>query len=138
VFAAGNVLHGAEAAGTAALEGRACAVSVAGFVADPGRGWPREPPVRVEPRLPLSWIVPGALHPLEAPPREFRARVAVFLGGGAFEVRQDGRLLHRAPFLSLVPNRSIRLSGRWARDVRPDGGAVVVSAVTRSSQGAPP
>jgi hypothetical protein len=111
---------------------------VAGFVADPDRGWASGPAVRVEPQLPLSWIVPGTLDPLDAAPREFRARVAAFLGAGAFEVRQDGRLLHRARFLSLVPNRSIRLSGRWATDVRPDGGPVVVSAVTRSSQGAPP
>jgi NADPH-dependent 2,4-dienoyl-CoA reductase/sulfur reductase-like enzyme len=138
VFAAGNLLHGAEAAGIAALEGRACAVAVAGFVADAETAWPAGPTVHLEPRPPLVWIVPNTLSAADAAPREFRARVAAFLGAGAFEVRQDGRLLHRERFLPLVPNRSIRLSARWARDVRPDGGAVVVSVVTRSSQGAPP
>jgi len=94
--------------------------------------------LRVEARPPLLWIVPSALTAPEPTPREFRARVAAFLGAGAFEVRQGDRLLYRARFLSLVPNRSLRLSSRWARDVRPDGGPVVVSVVTRSSQGAPP
>jgi thioredoxin reductase len=138
VFAAGNLLHGAEAAGIAALEGRVCAAAVARFVADAGSPWPAEATVHIEPRPPLSWIVPNTVTAPDPALREFRARVATFLGAGSFEVRQGGRLLHRARFFSLVPNRSIRLSGRWARDVRPDGGPVVVTAVTRSSQGAPP
>jgi hypothetical protein len=138
VFAAGNLLHGAETAGTAALEGRAAAASIARFLdgAEEGRTWRTATAVPVQAVPPLSFVVPGALVPGEAPPFAFVARAAAFLGREAFEVRQDGRLLHRAGFRTLVPHRSLRLASHWVSAVRPDGGPVVVSALARS-QGAP-
>jgi len=51
-------------------------------------------------------------------------------------VRQGGRVLHSERFRELVPNRSIRLRGHWAGQAAPDSGPVVVSAKTRSSDGA--
>jgi NADPH-dependent 2,4-dienoyl-CoA reductase/sulfur reductase-like enzyme len=133
VFAAGNLLHGAEAADRAALEGRAGAAAIAGFLARPDAGWRAEPVLPVQVVPPLKWIVPGLLA--GGAPRVFVARVSEFVGPGALEVRQGGHLLHRARFLSLVPNRSLRLDGRWADGVRPDGGPVVVSAEVRRKQG---
>jgi thioredoxin reductase len=138
IFAAGNLLHGAEAADRAALEGRACAAALARFLADPERAWRASPVVPIQAAPPLKWVVPSALVPGAAPPGTLLTRVADFLGRGSFEVRQGDRLLHRARFLSLVPNRSIRLAAPRVADVRPDDGPVVVSAVTRSSHGAPP
>ncbi len=137
VFAAGNLLHGAETAGIAALEGRACAAAMARFLADPDGAWRPHGVVPLHAAPPLRWVVPSALVPGTAPPRAFAARVARFLGRGAFEIRQGDRLLHRARFRSLVPNRSIRLASHWVTDVRPDGGPVVVSAVARSHGAAP-
>jgi thioredoxin reductase len=136
VFAAGNVLHGAEAADHAALEGRASAAFVAEYLGHGEGGWPEEPAVLVQTSAPLKWIVPGAIVP-GAPPRPFVMRVSEFVGPGVFEVRQGARRLHRSRFRSLVPNRSLRLTGRWVEEVEPGGGAVVVSAVPRTREGAP-
>ena len=58
VFAAGNLLHGAEPADVAALSGRHAAAAVAEYVR--GSAWPDERvPIECEP--PLQWIVPNAL-----------------------------------------------------------------------------
>src|SRR6185436_8307069 len=73
VFAAGNLLHGAEAADRAALEGRACAAAIAGFLARPDAGWRAEPVLPVQVVPPLKWIVPGLLA--GGAPRVFVARV---------------------------------------------------------------
>jgi hypothetical protein len=78
-------------------------------------------------------VAPSALVAGAPAPEAFVTRVADFLARGALEVRQDGRRLHRTPFRSLVPNRSIRLPGHWVADVEYGGGPVVLSAVTRAS-----
>ncbi len=135
VFAAGNLLHGAETAGIAALEGRAGAGGIARFLAD--GAWSEGPVVPVEVAAPLVWISPSALAPGDATaiaPR-FVLRVGAFLAGATVEVRQGPRLLHRERFRTLVPNRSIRLRGEWARAVGPDGGAVRVSIAGGGSGG---
>jgi thioredoxin reductase len=135
IFAAGNLLHGAEAADRAALEGRACAGAVARYLAEPGRPWRAGAVVPLEAAPPLRWLVPGLIVAGMPSPDAVLTRVADFLGKGAFEVRQGDRLLHRASFRALVPNRSIRLAAHWARDVRPGAGPVIVSAVTRAPEG---
>jgi thioredoxin reductase len=137
VFAAGNLLHGAETADHAALEGRACADAIALFLADPLESWVPEAAVPLQAAPPLAWLVPGLLVPGAAPPRAVVTRVSDFVGRGALEVRQGDRLLHRRGFRSLVPNRSIRLASHWVANVRPDGGPVVV-AVAAASNGAAP
>jgi len=135
VFAAGNLLRGAETAGFAALEGRASAAGIARFVRDGAWRQSAILPVFAEP--PLRWVSPSALVPGEALPaaRPFVTRAARFLRDGALEVRQGARVLHRTRFRELVPNRSIRLSGRWVGEVAPEGEPVVVSARTLSTQG---
>src|SRR5215213_3492868 len=66
VFAAGNVLHGAEQADVAALSGRHAAAAVARYLAD--GDWPaRRVPVLCE--TPLRWISPSAISGPEGPPR---------------------------------------------------------------------
>ncbi|MGW7365863.1 NAD(P)/FAD-dependent oxidoreductase, partial [Streptomyces sp. NPDC054841] len=63
VFAVGNVLHGIERAGTAALEGRRAAGPVRRFLAD-GR-WPdARVPVVVD--APLRWAAPNLIGPGDA------------------------------------------------------------------------
>jgi thioredoxin reductase len=135
VFAAGNLLHGAETAGIAALEGRASADGIVRFLAD-GAGW-GEPVVPLSVTRPLVWISPNVLGLHEAAPVDHRfvMRVAVFLRDEAVEVRQGARLLHRERFRELLPNRSIRLRGGWTRAVGAEGGPVVISTASRPREG---
>jgi thioredoxin reductase len=123
VFAAGNLLHGAETADVSALDGRHAADAIARFLA--GAPWEREaPPIVVEP--PLRWIFPNRIAG-RAPPRDhFVMRVARFCPAGELEVHQGTRLLHRQPLRRAVPNRALRLNASWVGGVRPDGGPVRV------------
>src|SRR4051794_7128395 len=57
LFAAGNVLHGAEPADVAALSGRQVCAAVLAHLR--GERWPRRLPILPEP--PLDWIVPNAI-----------------------------------------------------------------------------
>jgi NADPH-dependent 2,4-dienoyl-CoA reductase/sulfur reductase-like enzyme len=131
VFAAGNLLHGAETAGVAALEGRGGGTAIADYLRD--GAWP-EAVVPVLAEAPLTWVSPsavvaGASGGTAPPARAFVARVSTFLRRGHLEVRQGSRLLHRAAFRELVPNRSLRLPGEWTALVTADAGPVTVSAV---------
>jgi hypothetical protein len=128
VFAAGNLLHGAETADQAAREGLACARAVAAWLADPEPRW-RDGGVRVAAAAPLRFVVPSVILPGAPPPPVFLARADAFLGRGAYEVRQDRRVLHRERFRALVPNRSLRLSSAWIAHVRAEAGPIEVTAV---------
>jgi thioredoxin reductase len=135
VFAAGNLLHGAEAAGIAALEGRTSADVILRFL-EGGAGWAGAV-VPVAVTRPLAWISPNALVPAEAAPADhvFLMRVAEFRRHEVVEVRQGARLLHRERFRALVPNRSIRLGGGWTRAVEAGGDPVVVATASRPREG---
>ncbi|HEX2103487.1 MAG TPA: FAD-dependent oxidoreductase [Solirubrobacteraceae bacterium] len=134
VFAAGNLLHGAEAADVAALSGRHAGAAVAAYVA--GRApWPAaRVPVRCAP--PLRWIVPNAIaagtHPAFPPPRgRFAVRAYAFLRAAQLTVRQDRRTLWAGRLPSLRPGRSAALPAGWTGAVDPAGGAVEI-AVARA------
>jgi hypothetical protein len=79
---------------------------------------------------PLLWISPNGVNPAcpEPPRGQFVLRSATLAGRARLEVRQDGRLLQSA-HARLVPGRSIRLAGQWARHVDPAGGPVQVTPV---------
>jgi thioredoxin reductase len=124
VFAAGNVLHGAEQADVAALSGRHAAGGVARYLED--GAWPQaRVPVVCEP--PLGWIAPNAVSGAEAPARgRFAMRAREFAKrASTVELTQDGRPLWRGRVARLMPGRSARLPAGWVRDVDPDGGPVV-------------
>jgi hypothetical protein len=130
VFAAGNVLHGAETAGIAALEGRSAAEGIVGFLS--GVEWRSGSVVPVSAERPILWISPNVLVPSPATPvARFVMRVADFLRDATVEVRQDGRVLHRERFGRLVPNRSLHLGGGWVGEVASDAGPVRVSVSGR-------
>ncbi len=126
VFAAGNLLHGAEPADVAALSGRHAAASAASWLAE-GSPWPA-PPVRVVCRAPLRWISPNAISQArDRPPRRrFGLRSTVFLRMPAVEVLQDGRLLWSGRIARLVPGRSASLPARWVASVDAAGGPIEV------------
>jgi thioredoxin reductase len=125
VFAAGNLLHGAETADVAALSGRHAAVGAAAFVR--GAAWPdRRLPIECE--EPLHWISPNVVAPRAgAPPRgRFALRSREFARRPRIELVQDGRTLWSGRVARLVPGRSARLPHAWAETVDPSGGPVRV------------
>jgi thioredoxin reductase len=123
VFAAGNLLHGAEPADVAALSGRHVAASVV-----EGRDWPEERvPITCQP--PLLWISPNAVNRGAAtPPRSrFLLRSTVFLRAPVIEIRQGGRRLWSGRLRRLIPGRSATLPWAWIAEVDGSGGSIEVS-----------
>ena len=138
VFAAGNLLHGAEPADVAALSGRHAAATAAEHVR--GSAWP-EARVPIECEAPLHWIAPNVLSPPAtmharapgaSPPRgRFLLRALEFFTGPRIEIQQDDRVLWDGRVRRLTPGRSTALPAAWTADVRPDGGPVRVRLVHR-------
>jgi thioredoxin reductase len=125
MFAAGNVLQGAEPADVAALAGRHTAAAVAIWLSE--GVWPAQVPVSC--LAPLAWISPNAIAGHTPPPRRrFLVRAAVFLDRPRIEIRQDGRPLWSGRLRRVVPGRSASLPWDWIAAVDPKSGPVVVSA----------
>jgi thioredoxin reductase len=126
VFAAGNLLQGAEPADVAALSGRHAAASAARWLADRST-WPA-PRVSIACEPPLLWISPNAVSPArDEPPRgRFALRSTVFRRSAAIEIHQDGRLLWSGRVARLVPGRSASLPSRWIGAVDTAGGPISV------------
>jgi hypothetical protein len=126
VFAAGNVLQGAETADVAALGGRGAAVAAARHLEAPGFWAVPRVPVRCSP--PLRWIVPNVVSPggEPGPRRGFRLRASEFLRRPRLELHQDGRPLWAGRVHRLQPGRSTRLPEDWVSAVDPAGGPVEV------------
>ena len=123
VFAAGNLLHGAEQADVAALSGRHAAASAARFLQ--GAGWP-EHRVRIGCQAPLQWVSPNALAGGSPPRGRFIVRSREFLTHPRIGIVQDGRPLWSGRLARLVPGRSGRLPDEWTARADPDGGPVTV------------
>ncbi|MGB2874462.1 MAG: FAD-dependent oxidoreductase [Gaiellaceae bacterium] len=125
VFAAGNLLHGAEPADVAALGGRRAAASAASWLA--GQGWP-EKTVHLVCRQPLHWISPNAVgETRDQPPRgRFLLRSSGFVGRGRIEIRQSERLLWAGRAGRLMPGRSASLPCVWLEQVEIPGSPVEI------------
>jgi thioredoxin reductase len=141
LFAAGNVLHGAETGDVAALSGRHVAGAVADFLG--GERWPRSL-VPIECAPPLHWVVPNAVEARlaasaqasddrpAAPPRDrYLLRAHEELIDVRIAISQDGRALGSARLARVMPGRSAALDTTWATAVDPGGGPVVIR-VTRA------
>jgi thioredoxin reductase len=136
MFAAGNLLHGAEPADIAALSGRHAAAAVAAYLRE--GSWPaRRIPVECEP--PLRWISPSAVAaararaaPALSPPRgRFLLRSEHFLARPGVEIAQDGRTLWAGRLRRMVPGRSAAVTAGWTQAVDSGGGPVRVRVVAR-------
>ena len=147
VFAAGNLLHGAETSDVATLEGRQAARHIVDWLRD-GHWPPGRVPITVA--EPIAWISPSVVEGrrMPAPPGgHFVLRVTRVVERPLVEVRQGQRLLWRghatsgslatfAPWLPdrilhgvLVPNRPVHLSAAWVAAVRDGDGDVTVQVV---------
>ena len=148
VFAAGNLIHGAETSDVATLEGRHVADAVADWLA---RGAPPfESALEVRVESPVGWAAPNAIGPAAArsrpPGRHLTVHVTTFVDRPILDVSQGGRSLWRGrpragvaallpprlsatvPLGALVPGRSLGIPADWIDAVDPEGGPVVVSA----------
>jgi thioredoxin reductase len=124
LFAAGNVLHGAEVADVAALSGRHVGRAVLRHLE--GEPWPTDrTPIAC--RRPLRWISPSVLTPGASPPRDrFLLRADEGLRTARIEIAQDGRSLWRGRLRGGSPGRSGSLPAGWTRTMDPRGGPVTV------------
>jgi hypothetical protein len=134
LFAAGNLLHGAETADVAALSGRHAAASVVRYL--DGEPWPTAR-TRIQCESPLHWIAPNAVTAppttLVAPPRDrFLLRAHELLAAPVVELAQDGRSLWRGRVPRVMPGRSARLSPSWTASVEPGGGPVIARVGVRA------
>src|SRR5579859_1386396 len=125
VFAAGNLLRGAETADLAALEGRAAARRIHDFLQ--GQAWPAAGvPLLAAP--PLAWACPNVIRPGQAVPViHFRARE--FAQDARLEARQGERLLHSQAIARIIVNESMTVSGEWVPQVNPSGEPVRLAIV---------
>jgi thioredoxin reductase len=132
LFAAGNLLHGAEPADVAALTGRRVAKGVIEHLA--GAPWPA---ARIELRCvePLHWVTPNAVSAGDrapGPPARGRylIRAREQLRAARVELAQDGRVLERGRLARVGPGRSAALRAGWSERVDPGGGPVVVRVLS--------
>ncbi|WP_407562646.1 NAD(P)/FAD-dependent oxidoreductase [Streptomyces sp. 184] len=125
VFAAGNLLHPADTADVAALDGRHVAHQVlhalAGHEPAPGPGVP------LVADAPFRWVAPGLLRPGDPPPP--RGRLLLWSGelvrAPRVTVRQDGRVLGRRTLpWPASPGRVFRVPWRLAAGADRRGGPV--------------
>jgi thioredoxin reductase len=134
VFAAGNVLHGAEPADIAALEGLHAAAAAAEYL-DSALDWPStRVPIRC--RAPLRWIAPNAVTPEDGPPSRgrFLLRSEVFRDRALVRITQAGRPLGSTRVRHLGPGRSTRLPPDWVAAVDTEGPPVEVAIATASGR----
>jgi Pyridine nucleotide-disulphide oxidoreductase len=127
VFAAGNLVQGAEPADVAALTGRHAAATVLRHL--DGEPWPTARlPIACHP--PLRWIAPSAVVAAPTgrlPPARgrFLLRADAFLTLPLVELAQDGRRLWRGRVPQLGPGRSAALPSRWTDAVDARGGPIL-------------
>ena len=126
VFAAGNLLHGAEQADVAALSGRHAAAGVVRYLQH--GEWPAQrTPIVCEP--PLGWIAPNVVAGGEGgpPPRaRFALRATEFLRAPRIEIVQGERVVWSGRLARLMPGRSTRVPHGWTERVEPGGGELRV------------
>jgi pyruvate/2-oxoglutarate dehydrogenase complex dihydrolipoamide dehydrogenase (E3) component len=125
VFAAGNVLRGAETADIAGLEGRTAAHSIHRFLEQ--EPWAEQTlPLKVEGGI--AWISPNAISfpLLSRQLKAFRFRVKQFCRNAEVQVWQAKQLVHYQKFPTLRPNQSAFLDARWVSAVNPTAGPLQI------------
>ncbi len=137
VFAAGNVLQGAETADIAALQGRHAAARILEHLNGPAAAWPeRWAGIRLSP--PLYWISPNVLSADEgsiAPRGPFLLRAAEELLAPLIEVTQADAMLWRGRLPRVMAGRSAHLPASWTTSVQTGGSPVEVRVLSARRRG---
>jgi NADPH-dependent 2,4-dienoyl-CoA reductase/sulfur reductase-like enzyme len=121
IFAAGNLLRGAETADVAALEGRSVARHIRDFLEH--NRW-SEARLPIQHASPIVWVSPGAITCGDRAPGGFLFRVGEICRNVDVQVRQGERILYQRRFRRLRPNQSIGLDSGWLASVNPAGEAL--------------
>jgi thioredoxin reductase len=121
VFAAGNLLRGAETADACALEGARAARHINAFLMS-GQ-WPAQG-LMVAVESPIDWIYPNVVNTAAAAaePGGFHFRVKTFCRDMRLTVDQGRKEVFTQSYRSLAPNDTVRLDGRWLGAIDPAGG----------------
>jgi hypothetical protein len=131
VFAAGNLLRGAEAADISALEGRLAGEQMHRFLQD--ENWP-ERRLGITCSSPLAWICPNSVTPADGwtAPRPITFQVQAFCRSGKVHVYQDGKLLYTQAYGRLQPNRMNALATDWLAQVDFEGDDLLLTLGVKS------
>jgi NADPH-dependent 2,4-dienoyl-CoA reductase/sulfur reductase-like enzyme len=126
VFAAGNLLRGAETADIAALEGRKAATAIHSYL---GNGKWSQACISIQHDANITWIVPTVVNNIEqhGSSRPILFRVKTFSKNARVRVQQGDRLLHEQSFGKLGPNYSFALANSWLGNVQVPGPEIQVS-----------
>ena len=116
VFAAGNLLRGAEPSDIAALEGRHAAKSIKNYFEN-GKWFDNRISITVND--PIKWISPNALelNSYALPLNRFIFRVSDFCKNKTLVIKQADNILYRQTYKQLGPNHSKSLSGEWQKKI---------------------
>jgi NADPH-dependent 2,4-dienoyl-CoA reductase/sulfur reductase-like enzyme len=113
IFAAGNLLRGAQSADQAALEGRWAAQGIAQFLKT--QRWPQWG-LPILSAAPVAWVTPNWVAcPPEPAHFQYHFQVSQFCANARVCLYQGDRLLQRQHFRHLIPNCSYRLHSGWLR-----------------------
>ena len=116
VFAAGNLIRGAEPSDIAALEGKYAAKNINNFLMD-SKWFTNRIIINVD--EPLKWISPNALdsslHIL--PSNHLLFRVNDFIKNKTLELKQGKELLFSQNYNTLMPNYSYKLNNTWLNKI---------------------
>jgi thioredoxin reductase len=128
VFAAGNLVHGAETAGVCARDGEWVAATMLDWLHADGPRWPAANAVPVDCVPPLRWVSPNAITIGGALPHgRLLLRSSAFARWPRISVDQAGRTLWSGRLPRTVPTMPAHLRAGWLDRVDPNGGAVHVS-----------
>jgi len=132
IFAAGNLLRGAETADYAALEGRHAAHSMATFLAK-GDWSQTNIPICVE--SPIAWVSPNQVSDAQTQPPHgvFRFQVQQVCERAQVCIYQGARLLHRQMFAHLMPNCPYGLRSQWLPSVDRQGEPLTMKLVATTA-----
>jgi hypothetical protein len=132
VFAAGNLLRGAQTADHAALEGRFAAQSIARFLDEPG--WPQSN-ILIEVKAPIQWMTPNWLSLVSTPAKlPFVFQVDCFCRNTQLHITQGMRALFAQRVGNLIPNRPYFLPHQWLPNVDLGGEPLTVWLESKPSR----
>ncbi len=117
VFAAGNLLRGAEPSDIAALEGKYVAKYINNFLTN-SKWFTNRISIIID--NPIKWISPNAIEPdsYNLPRDTFLFRVNNFISNKILEVKQGNKILFSQKYKNLIPNYSFKLNGKWLSKVQ--------------------
>ena len=134
VFAAGNLLHGAEIADVAGLEGRAVALPILNYLnsRQGSKNWRKTSELSISLKEPIQWISPNVVtessQKIPSAVKHFHFRVKDFNRNLRVIVRQGNTVLHAQRFTQTKPNFPYKLSATWTEKIIEGGPRIEISA----------